>query len=160
MDAVLDKEVDAVALPVDVAACHAMILQLLGEQRDQSRLVRQMQHQLEQLLRKLYGRSSEKIAHQLEERFRNEIDDAVVGVYGAPPVDGLGTAGGFKIVIEDREHLWRSMLDAMGKLHRFDVAMHAPYLSEGRWGVALDTDPALESVRQWREFTIWACEYL
>jgi multidrug efflux pump subunit AcrB len=49
-----------------------------------------------------YGRTSEKIAHQLEERFRNEIDDAVVGVYGAPPVDGLGTAGGFKIVIEDR----------------------------------------------------------
>ena len=61
MDAVLDKEVDAVALPVDMAACHAMILQLLGEQRDQSRLVRQMQHQLEQLLRKLYGRSSEKL---------------------------------------------------------------------------------------------------
>ena len=31
-----------------------------------------------------------------------EIDDAVVGVYGAPPVDGLGTAGGFKIIVEDR----------------------------------------------------------
>jgi multidrug efflux pump subunit AcrB len=49
-----------------------------------------------------FGRSSDKIAHALEERFRAEIDDAVVGVYGAPPVDGLGTAGGFKIVIEDR----------------------------------------------------------
>ncbi len=49
-----------------------------------------------------FGRSSEKIAHALEERFRAEIDDATVGVYGPPPVDGLGTAGGFKIVIEDR----------------------------------------------------------
>jgi multidrug efflux pump len=49
-----------------------------------------------------HGLSADKIAHDLEERFRGEIDDAVVGVYGAPPVDGLGTAGGFKIVIEDR----------------------------------------------------------
>jgi multidrug efflux pump len=48
------------------------------------------------------GRSSDKIAHVLEERFRAEIDDAVVGVFGAPPVDGLGTAGGFKMVVEDR----------------------------------------------------------
>jgi multidrug efflux pump len=48
------------------------------------------------------GQTSEKIAHALEERFRDDIDDAVVGVYEAPPVDGLGTAGGFKIVIEDR----------------------------------------------------------
>ena len=48
------------------------------------------------------GQTSGKIAHALEERFRDDIDDAVVGVYEAPPVDGLGTAGGFKIVIEDR----------------------------------------------------------
>ena len=48
------------------------------------------------------GRSAEKIAHDLEERCRAEVDDAVVGVYGAPPVDGLGTAGGFKIIVEDR----------------------------------------------------------
>ena len=48
------------------------------------------------------GRSAEAIAHDLEERFRADVDDAVVGVYGAPPVDGLGTAGGFKIIVEDR----------------------------------------------------------
>ena len=42
------------------------------------------------------GLSADKIAGDLEERFRHEIDDAVVGVYGAPPVDGLGTAGGSK----------------------------------------------------------------
>ncbi len=49
-----------------------------------------------------HGLSADKIAHDLEERLRSEIDDAVVGVYGAPPVDGLGTAGGFKIIVEDR----------------------------------------------------------
>ncbi len=32
----------------------------------------------------------------------DEINDGVVSVFGAPPVDGLGTAGGFKIMIEDR----------------------------------------------------------
>ena len=30
------------------------------------------------------------------------MNGAVVNVFGAPPVEGLGTAGGFKIVIEDR----------------------------------------------------------
>jgi transposase len=74
MDATTDKDVatrpdssQAVApLPSDVQACHAMILQLLADHRDQSRLINQMQHQLEQLLRKLYGRSSEKLdANQL-----------------------------------------------------------------------------------------------
>ena len=48
------------------------------------------------------GRSAENIARDLEERFRTDIDEAVVGVYGALPVDGLGTAGGFKIIVEDR----------------------------------------------------------
>ena len=28
-----------------------------------------------------------------------------VGVFGAPPIDGLGTAGGFKIIVEDRGNL-------------------------------------------------------
>src|SRR5207244_1116459 len=32
----------------------------------------------------------------------DEIEDAVVNIVGAPQVEGLGTAGGFKIVIEDR----------------------------------------------------------
>ena len=33
---------------------------------------------------------------------RTRSRDGVVNVFGAPPVDGLGTAGGFKIMIEDR----------------------------------------------------------
>jgi multidrug efflux pump subunit AcrB len=48
------------------------------------------------------GLSSDVVAAQLQEKFQKEIPDGVVGIFGAPPVDGLGTAGGFKIVIEDR----------------------------------------------------------
>ena len=46
--------------------------------------------------------SADAIAEELRELFRNEVRDAQVGVFGAPPVDGLGNAGGFKIMIEDR----------------------------------------------------------
>ena len=58
MDATFDKDA---ALPMDVQACHAMILQLLAGQRDQSRTIHQLEHQLGELLRRLYGRSSEKL---------------------------------------------------------------------------------------------------
>ena len=34
-----------------------------------------------------------------------EVREAVVSTFGAPPVDGLGTTGGFKIIIEDRGSL-------------------------------------------------------
>ena len=34
--------------------------------------------------------------------FGKEVDEGQVAVFGAPPVDGLGNAGGFKIMIEDR----------------------------------------------------------
>jgi hydrophobe/amphiphile efflux-1 (HAE1) family protein len=46
--------------------------------------------------------SGEAIAATLERVFENEAPDGVVNVFGAPPIEGLGTAGGFKIVVEDR----------------------------------------------------------
>jgi multidrug efflux pump subunit AcrB len=48
------------------------------------------------------GLSGETIAAQLQADFQQEIKDGLVNVLGAPPIDGLGTAGGFKIIIEDR----------------------------------------------------------
>jgi multidrug efflux pump len=45
--------------------------------------------------------SSEAIAARLQERFDREVPNAVVNIFGAPPVEGLGTAGGFKIIVED-----------------------------------------------------------
>jgi multidrug efflux pump subunit AcrB len=46
--------------------------------------------------------SGDAIRAALQERFRQEVDDARVNVFGAPAVEGLSTAGGFKMVIEDR----------------------------------------------------------
>ncbi len=41
------------------------------------------------------------IAARLRQRFRREVPEARVNVFGAPPVDGLGMAGGFKLMVED-----------------------------------------------------------
>jgi transposase len=69
MDATADKDVAtrpgssqaAVSLPADLSACHAMIAQLLDRNHDLQRNNSQLEHQLHELLRKLYGRSSEKL---------------------------------------------------------------------------------------------------
>jgi multidrug efflux pump subunit AcrB len=46
--------------------------------------------------------TGDAIAAKLQERFDREVPEARVHVFGAAPVEGLGTAGGFKIVVQDR----------------------------------------------------------
>jgi multidrug efflux pump subunit AcrB len=46
--------------------------------------------------------SGDAIAATLQSKFEDEVSDGLINVFGAPPVEGLGTAGGFKIVVEDR----------------------------------------------------------
>ena len=46
--------------------------------------------------------SADAIAMELRKKFQVEIIEAQVAVFGAPPVDGLGSAGGFKLMVEDR----------------------------------------------------------
>jgi multidrug efflux pump subunit AcrB len=48
------------------------------------------------------GLSADEIAAGLRVDLQDAIGEGLVQVFGAPPVEGLGTAGGFKIVIEDR----------------------------------------------------------
>ena len=48
------------------------------------------------------GLSGDEIAARLQAAIQSEISGGIVGIYGAPPVEGLGTAGGFKIVLQDR----------------------------------------------------------
>jgi multidrug efflux pump subunit AcrB len=48
-----------------------------------------------------HDRSAEAISAALHERFQKEVPKAIVNIFGAPPVEGLGTAGGFKIVVLD-----------------------------------------------------------
>jgi len=42
------------------------------------------------------------IAQELRRRFNDEIDEAEVQVFRAPPIQGLGSGGGFKLQIEQR----------------------------------------------------------
>jgi multidrug efflux pump subunit AcrB len=46
--------------------------------------------------------SGDAIASTLQAALQEQIPDGMVNVFSAPPLEGLGTAGGFKIVIEDR----------------------------------------------------------
>ena len=49
--------------------------------------------------------SADAIAAKLVEVTGNEVNDGLINVFGAPPVEGLGTVGGFKVIIEDRSDL-------------------------------------------------------
>ncbi|MHB1426885.1 MAG: efflux RND transporter permease subunit, partial [Gemmataceae bacterium] len=45
--------------------------------------------------------SGEAIAAALQDRLARDIPEAIVNIFAAPPVEGLGTAGGFKIIVQD-----------------------------------------------------------
>ncbi len=49
--------------------------------------------------------TGDAIAAELKDRCNREVRGAIVSVFGAPPIDGLGTTGGFKLIIEDRGNL-------------------------------------------------------
>ena len=51
------------------------------------------------------GLTSDAIAASLRESCRLEVRAAVVETFGPPPIDGLGTTGGLKMIIEDRGNL-------------------------------------------------------
>jgi multidrug efflux pump len=59
------------------------------------------------------GLSGEEIAAKLQSTLQREVADGAISVFGAPPVEGLGTAGGFKIVIEDRTDAGMDALQSM-----------------------------------------------
>jgi hydrophobe/amphiphile efflux-1 (HAE1) family protein len=49
--------------------------------------------------------SADTIAAVLRQRCQQEVRGAIVSTFGAPPIDGLGTTDGFKLIIEDRGNL-------------------------------------------------------
>jgi multidrug efflux pump len=52
------------------------------------------------------GLTAEVILRNLQKKIADaNIQEAYVGVFGTPPVDGLGTLGGFKLQVEDRANL-------------------------------------------------------
>jgi hydrophobe/amphiphile efflux-1 (HAE1) family protein len=46
--------------------------------------------------------SADAIAARLRAEWQATVDEARIDVFGPPPVDGLGTVAGFKLVVEDR----------------------------------------------------------
>jgi multidrug efflux pump len=55
--------------------------------------------------RRDHSLSGPEIAHELQREYFAQIVEAQVAVYGAPAVDGLGNAGGFKLMVEDLQDL-------------------------------------------------------
>jgi multidrug efflux pump len=49
--------------------------------------------------------SAPAVAKKLREAYRKKILSANVAVFGAPPIDGLGSTGGFKLQVQDRAGL-------------------------------------------------------
>ena len=49
--------------------------------------------------------TADAIAAAIQEQCRRNIRGAIVSTFGAPPIDGLGTTGGYKLIIEDRGNL-------------------------------------------------------
>jgi multidrug efflux pump len=46
--------------------------------------------------------SADGIADKLRAEYTRDIQEAIVSVFGAPPVEGLGNAGGFKLMVKDK----------------------------------------------------------
>ncbi|MCC6352244.1 MAG: efflux RND transporter permease subunit [Verrucomicrobiae bacterium] len=57
------------------------------------------------------GLTSDKITAQLRASLA-DVQDGFIGVFGAPPVDGLGMVGGFKLQVQDRNNLGFQALQA------------------------------------------------
>ena len=55
--------------------------------------------------------SAGEISQSLNKKF-SQIQDAFIAIFPPPPVDGLGTTGGFKLEFEDRASLGTEALDA------------------------------------------------
>ena len=63
------------------------------------------------------GLSADVISRQLQQDFNAEIKGGLVNIFGAPPVEGLGTAGGFKLILEDRgDNKLRDLQDTAEKI--------------------------------------------
>jgi multidrug efflux pump len=60
-------------------------------------------------------RHGDHIAAKLQQSLADAVPGAKITVFGAPPVDGLGTTGGFKMVIEDRGDTGPEELEKVGR---------------------------------------------
>jgi multidrug efflux pump subunit AcrB len=92
--------------------------------------------------------SGEGIARRLREAFEEEIGEGLVNVFSAPPIEGLGNAGGFKVVLEDRADLGARTLQevsqsvvATGSEDRQLRGLYGSFRADTPW-LFLDVDRA------------------
>jgi multidrug efflux pump len=57
------------------------------------------------------GLSADEVRTELLERCQKEVPEAMLSAFGGPPIDGLGTTAGFKLIIENRGNLGPEQLD-------------------------------------------------
>jgi multidrug efflux pump len=57
------------------------------------------------------GTSAPEVTKKLRQVYRKKIIGAQVAVFGAPPIDGLGSTGGFKLHVQDRASLGPRFLE-------------------------------------------------
>ncbi|ADG68121.1 transporter, hydrophobe/amphiphile efflux-1 (HAE1) family [Planctopirus limnophila DSM 3776] len=62
------------------------------------------------------GLMAKALAMQLEEKLARAIPEARINILGAPAIDGLGNAGGFRLMIEDRGDNGLTALESQSKL--------------------------------------------
>jgi len=82
------------------------------------------------------GLTADVIIRNLQKKIAAaNIQDAYIGVFGTPPVDGLGTLGGFKLQVEDRANLGYAALQRA----TYELAGAANADPEHRIGMAQST---------------------
>jgi multidrug efflux pump len=63
--------------------------------------------------------TADAIAASVQQRCEREVGEATVTAFGAPPVDGLGTTGGFNLIVETRGNTNLDLLEqATGRIVR------------------------------------------
>ncbi len=68
------------------------------------------------------------ILMEIRKRLSTDFQEATIGIYPAPPVKGLGTAGGFKFYLEDRGNMGDKVLqetanDMVSSMGKFNLPM-------------------------------------
>jgi hydrophobe/amphiphile efflux-1 (HAE1) family protein len=64
--------------------------------------------------RRAADRSADAVVEAIRQRCRKEVRWASVAVFGAPPIEGLGTTGGFRMIIQDRGNAGLDELQRVG----------------------------------------------
>jgi multidrug efflux pump len=83
-------------------------------------------------------RSADAIVARLQAAFAEYVPGAVVNVFGAPPVDGLGAAGGFTLVLEDPAASGAKALQDAGR-DTVKAAVDTPEVADAFTGFRADT---------------------